>query len=73
MDGTNGVLVNENSAAAWLDALRCFVRRRQEFDSELISRKTIDRFSKEQVGRRYYQILCEVAGEEEKISKMTLT
>lgn len=69
VDGTNGVLVNENSAAAWLDALRCFVRRRQEFDSELISRKTIDRFSKEQVGRRYYQILCEVAGKEEKFQK----
>lgn len=60
VDSTNGVPVERNAVDTWLDALNTFMERRHSFDSRLISQKARDRFSMEQVGRLYFEALCDV-------------
>ena len=57
---TDGVLVDENSVNAWLDALKLFMSRRHSFNPRLISQKAGDRFSEERVGRLYFRALCDI-------------
>jgi glycosyltransferase involved in cell wall biosynthesis len=60
VDATDGVLVDENSVIAWLDALKLFTSRCHSFDPRLISQKANDRFSAERVGRLYFEALRDV-------------
>lgn len=53
----NGVLILENNLELWIKAWQTFMDRQATFDRSSISALARQKFGKEQIGKRYYQIL----------------
>ena len=61
VDSTNGFLVNENSAAAWFNAMNEFMGRYSSFNAPIISQAACDRFSADRVGHLCFEALSDVS------------
>ncbi|SVE36469.1 uncharacterized protein METZ01_LOCUS489323, partial [marine metagenome] len=49
IEESNGILVNENTETNWLKALSLFINSRDNYNSQVIHNKTINKFSESQV------------------------
>lgn len=59
VDESNGILVENNDSSSWELALSDFIANNKRFDRNSIKEKAISKFSKEVVGKKYFEIIKE--------------
>lgn len=61
---SNGVFVEEDTAEEWSKKIQEAIAKLNKFDNKSISEKAIAKFSKEQVGQRYFEVLEKIKSDQ---------